>query len=304
MIASATTQSQVVSQLEEDGIVIIHDLVDTETLRAMQAAFEARLERLRWNDFDGFEMTERHRHMVQDVLTLEQGFVDVALNPVITSAVGAYVGDKFELTEAKGWRSLPTRKDFHGWHGDAWYDQTCVDGIPREVKLALYLTDVNSGAFQYIKGTHGRQAPRSVRADEVRELAPDRIVEANGPAGTVILFDTSGIHRQSVPILEPRNAVFYAYHDPRIPLQKEDILYNRYHPLLLNAAFLGDLSDDDMRILGFGNKANYIPAYARGSKHAGLQTAIRMAFGAKLRLDALNERVAARLRKTFHRNGV
>ena len=78
-----------------------------------------------------------------------------------------------------------------------------------------------------------------------------------GPAGSAFLFDTSGTHRQGVPMLEPRQAVFYNYHDPDVPLQQEDIDYYRYHPLLLNAAFLGGLSPEDQRILGFGNKTNY-----------------------------------------------
>src|SRR5262249_46032052 len=157
-------------------------------------------------------------------------------------ALREYVGERFELVEAKGWESLPTRRDFHGWHGDAWYDQGRVAGVPREVKLGLYLTDVKSGAFQYAKATHARVAPRPVRADALRAVPAAQVVQVTGPAGTAFLFDTSGIHRQSVPILEPRRAVFYNYHDPLVPLQAEDVAYYRYHPLLLNAAFLGGLT--------------------------------------------------------------
>src|SRR5437763_785066 len=120
-------------------------------------------------------------------------------------------------------------------------------------------------AFDYIVGSHGKQAPRSVRKDELTAVPSGQILDATGPAGTVILFDTSGIHRQSVPILEPRQAVFLNYHDPKIPLQREDVEYYRYHPLLLNAAFLGGLSDEDCKILGFGNKTNYQPGYVRRS---------------------------------------
>ena len=37
------------------------------------------------------------------------------------------------------------------------------------------------------------------------------------------MFDSSCIHRQGIPILEPRQAVFYNYHDPSVPLQPEDV---------------------------------------------------------------------------------
>src|SRR5262245_38608846 len=148
------------TELNERGIVLLPDLLTGEQLRGMQTAFAARLRRLRWNDVDGYEKTESYRHMVQDVLTLDQGFVDLALHPLVAEILREYLGPRYELVEAKGWKSLPTRSDFHSWHGDAWYDQNKVAYLPKEVKLAVYLTDVKSGAFNYIVSTHRRQHPR------------------------------------------------------------------------------------------------------------------------------------------------
>jgi len=284
--------------LETDGIVVIPEFLSPEQLRGMRSAFGRMLQRFRWSSFDGYEKTELYRHMVEDVLMLDQGFVDAALDPRVQSVLRDYIGPAYQLCEAKGWLSLPTKKDFHGWHGDAWYDQTKVtDHIPREVKLAIYLTDVRSGAFNYVKGSHRRQAPRAVRNEEVTDVSPDDVVIATGSAGTAILFDTSGIHRQGVPILEPRWAIFYNYHDPRVPLQREDIVAYRYHPLLLNAAFLGGMSDEDRRVLGFGDKTNYDPDFQAAPRHEGFQNAIRAAYDAKLRWDDFSGRIAARLKR-------
>ena len=268
----------------------------------MQAAFGARLGRLRWNDNDGYERTERHRFMVQDVLTLGQGFVDVALHPLVKELLRAYLGNSYELVEAKGWKSLPTNKDFHGWHGDAWYDQDKVtDRIPREVKLGFYLTEVSSGGFEFIKGSHGQVVPRHYKKQDVPKLSLDKAVTMTGPAGTAFLFDTSGIHRQSIPILEARQAIFLNYHDPDVPLQQEDIDYYRYHPLLLNAAFLGDLNDDDYRILGFGTKTNYLPAFQRQTSHAGFQGLMGLAYTSKLYAGEWRRRVAGKLKRLVGR---
>lgn len=283
-------------ELEHNGIVLLPGLVPAEALRGMQRAFARRLRRQRWNDVEGYEKTERYRHMVQDVLALHQGFVDAALHPLVLATVRGYVGERFEMVEAKGWLSKPTRRDFHGWHGDAWYDQSRVAGIPREVKLGLYLTDVKTGGFNYVRGSHGKQAPRTVRNDEVRDVPADRIVNVTGPAGLAFLFDTSGIHRQSVPILEPRQAVFLNYHDPAVPLQREDVAYYRYHPLLLNAAFLGGLSDEDRRVLGFGNKTNYQEHFERAHRHPRFHALLERAYTAKLWAGEWGGRVASRLR--------
>jgi len=288
-----------VTELEERGIVLLPDLLTTEQLRGMQSAFDARLRRMRWNDFDGYEKTEPYRHMVQDVLTLDQGFVDLALHPRVKEILSDYLGSRYELVEAKGWKSLPTKTDFHGWHGDAWYDQKQVQHIPREVKLAVYLTDVKSGAFNYIIGSHRRQHPRPVKSSEVQDVPNSRIVEALGPAGMAFMFDTSGIHRQGVPMLVERHAVFLHYHDPDVPLQPEDLDYYRYHPLLLNAAFLGKLSEEDQRMLGFGNKTNYVHAFERHGKHAALQGIFRRVFTAKLYADFVHQRILGKVRRTW-----
>jgi hypothetical protein len=53
-------------------------------------------------------------------------------------------GQSYQLTEAKGWKSLPAKRDFHGWHGDMWYEQKDDAPIHREIKLAMYVTDVRS----------------------------------------------------------------------------------------------------------------------------------------------------------------
>lgn len=267
----------------------------------MQRAFEAKLRNLRWNNFDGYQKTEPYRHMVEDVLLLDQGFVDIAIHPMVKALLSKYLGTKFELTEAKGWKSLPTKRDFHGWHGDAWYDQQNSSEIQREVKLAFYLTDVRSGAFNYIKGSHRKQHPRPVRNEELLNVESSQIAKLYGPAGTAFLFDTTGIHRQGVPMLEPRQAIFYNYHDPNVALQQEDIAYYRYHPLLLNAAFLGGLNDEDQRVLGFGNRTNFIPAFQRCTKPTRLYTLFRTTYETQLRMRHLGERLGAKWRRIFHR---
>jgi len=290
---------ELVAELDENGIVVVPGLLNSQQLSGMQRAFAARLKRMRWNNFDGYEKTEPYRHMIHDVLTLDQGFVSAAIHPVVKQVLNRYLGDSYELTEAKGWKSLPTRRDFHGWHGDAWYEQQGAAEIHKEVKLAIYLTDVRSGAFNYVKGSHRKQHPRMVPNDELRDVPSSNIAQLLGPAGTAFLFDTSGIHRQGVPMLEARQAVFYNYHDPNVPLQEEDLNYYRYHPLLLNAAFLGGLSESDRKILGFGNKTNYLPAFERAGKPPILSDVFQALFNARLHRKDLMERITMRLKRIF-----
>lgn len=286
-----------VGELETNGIVVLPQLLEPEQLRSAQKAFEVRLRRMRWNNFDGYFKTETYRHMIEDVLLLDQGFVDLALHPLVVQILARYLGTNYELTEAKGWQSLPTKRDFHGWHGDSWYDQNQATEIHREIKLAMYLTDVRSGAFNFVKGSHRKQHPRLVKNHEVKGELQSKIVEVTGAAGTAFLFDTSGVHRQGVPMLEPRQAVFYNYHNPNVPLQDEDITSYRYHPLLLNAAFLGNLSAEDQRILGFGNRTNFQPAFERSDRPPFIYRASFATFCGQLHVRHLRARIGARLKR-------
>src|SRR6266446_4195513 len=287
------------SELETNGLVVLPTIVGADQLQEMQAAFEARLRHLRWNNCDGYQRTETYRLMVEDVLLLAQGFVDLALHPLVKDILLRYLGPTYQLTEAKGWKSLPTRRDFHGWHGDMWYEQKENAPIKREIKLGMYLTDVHSGAFNFIKGSHQKQHPRHLNKDEVGALPLSQLVELKGAVGTVFLFDTSIIHRQGVPMLEPRQAIFYAYHDSKVPLQEEDVAYYRYHPLLLNAAFLGNLSPENQRILGFGDKTNFHPAFVRSDHPSVSYRAICATLGLALRLQEIRRRITAKWQRTF-----
>lgn len=298
----ASQSGELCAKLERDGILTLPRLLSDEQLAGMQRAFAARLERLRWNNFEGYEKTEPYRHMIEDVLLLDQGFLDLAIHPLVKAIVRNYLGDDVELTEARGWKSLPTNRDFHGWHGDAWYDQNASTGIPKELKLAFYLTDVRSGAFNYIRGSHRKQHPRPVPNVELKDVAATEIVEMKGPAGSAFMFDTSGIHRQGVPMLEPRQAIFFNYHEPHVPLQEGDRKFYRYHPLLLNAAFLGNLSVEDQQLLGFGNKTNFIPAYKRPAKPPLLYNAFVATLNLQLHAKSLRERIVARLDRIRNRN--
>ena len=100
-------------------------------------------------------------------------------------------------------------------------------------------------------------------------------------------------------MLESRQACFFNYHNPNVALLQEALDYYRYHPLILNAAFLGELSEEDRRILGFGNKTNFRAAFVRSSKPSIFYGVLTAAYNAEVRLKNLSELVVARLRRTF-----
>ena len=59
----------------------------------------------------------------------------------------------------------------------------------------------------------------------------------------------------------------------------------RYDPLVLNAAFLGGLSDEEQRVLGFGNQATYRPSHRAPQRYGGLHALFGRLFAVRLRVQ-------------------
>src|SRR5689334_5101190 len=83
---------KLVAELERNGVVVLPPLLTDERLRDMQHAFAAKLQHVRWNNIDGYQRTETYRHMIEDVLLLAQGFVDLAVHPLVKAILSRYLG--------------------------------------------------------------------------------------------------------------------------------------------------------------------------------------------------------------------
>ena len=66
---------------------------------------------------------------------------------------------------------------------------------------------------------------------------------------------------------------------------------------MLNAAFLGDLNDEDRRILGFGDKRNYRAGYTRPAMYPGLERLYRLGLLGALHATDLGLRLRHRVKR-------
>lgn len=300
------SSEEIVTALEQDGIAVLPGFLSGAALQSIQDSFNRALARPSFNTWFGYEQNEKWRVLVENLLMIDPHcLTDCALHPLVGDVLRQYVGPDVALVEARGWKTIRTRRTFHGWHEDAWYHPS-VRQRPREVKLAVYLTDVTSGHFSYIAGSHLRNAGHFPRHWPQREVASmiHLAHDIKGPAGTAFLFDTAGVHRQTTPVLEPRNVMFFNYHDPAVPLQDEDVNAGRYRPIALNAGFLPEaLSPDQTRMLGFGRARN-APAHegvigrAAFRRYAGLHDAVAFALAMRLEVQEVN-RTARQLRRAI-----
>jgi ectoine hydroxylase-related dioxygenase (phytanoyl-CoA dioxygenase family) len=136
----------------------------------------------------------------------DRPLIDFLLTPGIALVCAHYLGLIPKLTSFKIWRSHQTetqeRLASQNWHRD--YNEYQM------VRVFLYFNDVSvaNGAGEYIKGTHFKGNFFDVLQDSVDGLSryssneqvvasfsEDKIVRAEGNAGSLFFMDTAGIHR-------------------------------------------------------------------------------------------------------------
>jgi hypothetical protein len=219
-------QQRVLESLRRGGIAVVPfgELVGDdglwEELRADVETFvretEANLAELRARD-------DRKAYIVRRFPTSTR-FLDV---------VNAYRGELTELAALDDWYTIP---DLHGdervasqrWHRDPWDNHV--------VKVFTYFSDVDgeAGPFEYVRGSPagGRYGHLWPWVDAVEQgvyppqeeleaaVAPEDVLTATGPAGTMILCDTSGFHRGGWARSRPRVLSYHTYVSPSARVKK------------------------------------------------------------------------------------
>lgn len=135
-----------------------------------------------------------HISVVSEALRKCPALSLLAVDPYLTKLAAYYWGKQVVLAQSGGNRLEPI--DYPGdyrsfqWHHDA---------KRKQIKAMILLTDVASEdqRMLYLPGTHltwHRNRLDSRRTPE-QALSFGPEIEAIGPAGTVIMFDTNGLHR-------------------------------------------------------------------------------------------------------------
>jgi hypothetical protein len=165
------------------------------------------------------------------VLASNGPWLRFAAGDALLDIVNSYRAVKTKLVDFDLWYTVPTaaqseRHASQQWHRDP-EDQHVV-------KVFLYFSDVdeNAGPFEYVRrsaagGKYGDLWPwgkgetRYPPSEELEKLVdPSDIVRAIGPAGTLVICDTSGFHRGGYAKTSPRILATQTYIDRKITPDK------------------------------------------------------------------------------------
>ncbi|HSZ71545.1 MAG TPA: phytanoyl-CoA dioxygenase family protein [Cytophagaceae bacterium] len=219
---------EAVDHINRHGFFVVKDFYSAETCQAIIKDMEAKMTEYAskvWVDEEGAD----HRLFGLDrVSEITRQFYD---DKFITAVMHAFLATKVEITGfTLAGKIKPAHKNLGsggGWHRDIVFG--------KQFKALVYLTDTKeeNGAYQYVADTHTHAVlmdqilNNNIKArqnrfseEEVSAIlnSPKYKLETiTGKAGTVILTDTTGIHRGK-PITEGlRYALTNYYFEGEIP---------------------------------------------------------------------------------------
>lgn len=210
LVVSGDISSLAVAEtLRARGICILEKVLDAEQVRRYHDAFEAM--------FTGPDGNRAGQTAVPGTLsrlvdfTQWPLFADLAVHELVLAAVEAYYRRPIYLVATQANRLepvVPFEGDSYQWHHD---------GKGKYVKAMWLLTDVSADGqrMSYVAGSH-RLRHRSVTYDESRytqgqAVRHGEVVECAAPAGSLVLFDTNGLHRGNRNGGPTRDVVFGIY---------------------------------------------------------------------------------------------
>lgn len=219
---------QAVKSIDEDGIWIKEDFYSSELCKSIIAEFEEKMKTYAskvWKDDEGAD------HRLHGIDRVSESVKKFYTDAFITNVMSAYLATKIKITGftlAGKIRATPSNLGSGGgWHRDIIYG--------KQFKAIMYLTDTTpeNGPFQYLLKTHKHSSIIDTILSNSIGARQNRLSEQNitdilstkkyelktitGKAGSLILTDTSGIHRGK-PIEEgTRYALTNYYFEGDIP---------------------------------------------------------------------------------------
>lgn len=200
-------------RLCRDGVLLLPGHFTGKRLEAMRADFGRWVEEgIPSDEPGGLEMNECSGAILRDSLA----FSEAALDPWIIALARYYWGKPIFLAHSSGTRLDP---DSAGnglgpfrWHHDAHRKQLkamiYLDDVPRDGQRMDYLAGTHRIWHRFKRGEAGYEETRWPDEAVTRYGEPLRCA---GPAGTVVLFDTNGLHRGNRNLKAKRDVWVFQY---------------------------------------------------------------------------------------------
>ena len=239
--------NNVVKEINENGYFAFTNALTSEAVSKIEK--EATKTKLNINQNNMSGVYVEKQYFFTNLLTVSKSFYDFVTSKFVLETSEGYLGNSFRL---KALRYYETYGGHHmQWHTDNKTDKA-FSLIPGLIFI-FYISDVDDGQFQYIKGSHtwSSQKGHSDYSDDfINKNYKEKIKNFKLPKGSIIIYNTYGIHRAK-PVLKnnfTRKSVFIQI----------DSKIDNSEPIILNTKFITEMNNKISMFLGFGEPSNYV----------------------------------------------
>lgn len=215
---------------------------------------------LNTNNVGGVYYTHGNQFFLTHMLAVSKSFFDYCTNSKVFDICTNYLGDKFRLKALRYYENFGLQN--MQWHTDNRYHAINKKGgtntkTPGLIFLS-YVADVEDGEFQYIKGSHlwsTNNQHNDYTQEYIEKNFSKDIVGFKKPKGSIIIYDTFGIHRAK-PSKDKnfvRKSLFFQVDEEIHDLDEAGLVSE---PILIKTEYLDKFNDKIKLFLGFGKKSS------------------------------------------------
>jgi hypothetical protein len=245
-----------IEKINEDGYVDLTGLISTEMVDQINEKISLPMSQPHSNGQRGYIGCGCQRYLA-DTMSYGKEVIDVYTNEFLIEFAETYAQDKVHLSNYRIYSTYPS-KDFKMW----WHLDNKIDTYDSEKKVfvqkvvpddkgiifLMYLSDVEDGGVQVVKGSHkwSGDYEREDFDHMEKEFSDDIMTFNNSPKGTFVAYDYGLIHRAK-PYNggKVRTSMFGQLSPSRMPTGE---------PILLNVRDLNHLTEKQKQVLNFGNE--------------------------------------------------
>jgi len=246
------SESEIAKQVKEKGYFKCESALTSDFITKVTEDVENAGLSLNNNNVAGVYFTHGNQFFLTHMLASSKSFYNYCTNSKVINFCKNIFGDKFRL------KALRYYENFGGqhmmWHTDNRLYESSKKGETHTTSpgiiFLVYLSDVDDGEFQYIKGSHiwsGKNTHHDYTVDYINKNYQKDITGLKGKKGTILIYNSWGVHRaKPTPNTSfVRKTLFFQV--------EKDI--NHSEPIILNSEFMDEVNEDLKMYLGFGKKA-------------------------------------------------
>ena len=275
---------ELIQKLNEDGYVDLSGLISSEMIDTINKKIALPMTQPHLNGQRGYIGCGCQRYLA-DTLSYGKEIIDVYTNDFLIELAETYAQDKVHLSNYRIYSTYPSEDFKMWWHLDNKIDtydfekkvfvQTVVPD-DKGIIFLMYLSDVEDGGVQVVKGSHkwSSDYEREDFDHMENEFSNDIVTFNNRPKGTFVAYDYGLIHRAK-PYSggKIRTSMFGQLSPSRMPTGE---------PILLNTRDLLGLTPKQQQVLNFGRKATTLN-WPIGDPQEFAQTDVPMGIKAKIK---------------------